>query len=53
MCYLCVDVVVVVYQGDEREEEETREIVDDQENEGDTDASDAKRKVKQEEEVRG
>uniref|UniRef100_A0A3B4EPZ8 DNA-directed RNA polymerase subunit n=1 Tax=Pundamilia nyererei TaxID=303518 RepID=A0A3B4EPZ8_9CICH len=38
-------------QLDDGEEEQEREIVDDQENEGDTDASDAKRKGKQEEEV--
>lgn len=33
------------------EEEEEREIVDDQGNEGDADATDAKRRDKQEEEV--
>lgn len=42
---------VVIQQLDDGEEEQEREIVDDQENEGDTDASDAKRKGKQEEEV--
>lgn len=40
-------------QGGDGEEEPEREIVDDQANEGDADASDAKRKDKQEEEVRG
>lgn len=36
---------------DDGEAEEDEKIVDDQENEGDADASDAKRKGKQEEEV--
>lgn len=40
-----------IHQLDDGEGEEEREIVDDQGNEGDADASDAKRKGKQEEEV--
>ena len=48
MNYLCH---VDVPQLDDGEGEEDREIVDDQANEGDADASDAKRKDKQEEEV--
>lgn len=46
--YLCH---VDIPQLDDGEGEEDREIVDDQANEGDADASDAKRKDKQEEEV--
>ena len=42
---------VDIPQLDDGEGEEDREIVDDQANEGDADASDAKRKNKQEEEV--
>lgn len=42
---------VAIPQLDDGDGEEEREIVDDQGNEGDADASDAKRKEKQEEEV--
>lgn len=44
--------VLHIYQMDNGDGEEEREIVDDQGNEGDADASDAKRRGKQEEEVR-
>lgn len=43
---------IASHQVDDEEGEQEREIVDDQENEGDADASDAKRKGRQEEEVR-
>lgn len=45
LCHVCI------HQLDDGEGEEERAIVDDQGNEGDADASDAKRKDKQEEEV--
>lgn len=48
LTYLCYPTIHQIDDGDGVEE---RDIVDDEGNEGDADASDAKRKDKQEEEV--